>query len=153
MKKANSILTGHLPKATVLKRLEATITMLHSLEPEQFDYSEFVRKGEIYNNKPCGTVCCVAGWYPLYFPKANLQWKAMEDRVELREEYMGRRTIKNRLIKYHGLHEDIISFLFWGTTLRIDGNTLNGAIGWLADVTLKDIIYKFNKIYQYVYEN
>ena len=106
-------------KSLILKRLWATIEKLVNLDPEQFSYSELVSEGN--TEKVCGTVCCVAGWYPKWFPKAELIWDLSYSSagfiqgIDLYPVNNNISTnVSNKLSEYHGLNDDIIDFLFYG---------------------------------------
>jgi hypothetical protein len=119
-------------KKTILKRLDATITKLTTLESSQFRYNEFVTK--FNTERTCGTVCCVAGWYPIWFPKVNLTYNDIGIVSITRYKHIG--TI---LGKYHGLNANLIDVLFYGHTLFIGEdcivfNTLNNNLQQVQQV-------------------
>lgn len=45
------------------------------IKPEEFDFGSFVEKFDYNNN--CGTVCCVAGWFPRMFPNSGFVWQKL----------------------------------------------------------------------------
>jgi len=99
-------------KKLVVKRLKDTLEKLKELEEENFSYNRFVKSDDGF----CGTVCCVAGWYPKWFPEANLIWRRcpyypMKYFVDL--EFSGG-TIYEALSLYHGISEELAQVLFYG---------------------------------------
>lgn len=121
----------NLTKKEVISRLQKTVKKLKALPNRNFDYSTFVSESEeLKNGSTCGTVCCAAGWYPLWFPKAGLIWKnhtleskkygndyhAIEDALV---EYHG---ISDALVKYHGISDDLVDVLFYGQTEYFESN-------------------------------
>lgn len=104
-------------KQKILSRLQATIDQLEKLKPKQFDYSLYVSN---YSKRhKCGTVCCVAGWYPKWFPESELEWVYDEmgyiNLYDKSREY----DTDEMLGIYHDLSNDIINFLFYGVGYRI----------------------------------
>lgn len=93
-------------KKLILKRLWDTIEMIQQLEDKEFKYKNYVTRS---NKEGCGTVCCVAGWYPKYFPDAGLIWR----KGNLRPKNIWAFT-NEELIIYHGLNSDITDVLFYG---------------------------------------
>ena len=53
-------------KQEIIDKLKLTRKHMDELREEQFDYSKIVAAFEFENN--CGTVCCVLGWYPKWYP-------------------------------------------------------------------------------------
>jgi len=111
-------------KKQILDRLWTTIEQLVNLSPRKFKYSETVAKGDL--KKVCGTVCCVAGWYPKWFPESGLEYRLREISVdpspgEVPYVYVsGNHLPMNHTLKYyHGLAHSIINFLFYGECIYI----------------------------------
>ncbi len=115
--------------------------MLEGLKPEQFDYSEFVAKYD--KAKECGTVCCVAGWYPKYIQEAGLYWDPKSS-----NGLVSKKTIRlsTALSEYHGLGEEVIDCLFYGYSF-ISESDMYGAI-YSADSDLDDVTILFKKVYE-----
>ena len=100
-----------------IKRLEDTIEKLKTLKSSEFDYSSFVSKYE----GDCGTVCCVAGWYPKWFPELGLKWIIENNVLYLTKS--GVYDISCDLMEWHKISSNEIKFLFFGDTYNytIDG--------------------------------
>lgn len=97
--------------------------MIQQLEDKEFKYKNYVTR---MNKKGCGTVCCVAGWYPKYFPQTNLVWRLGNLRPK------GDYTFTDEeLIMYHGLDLGIISLLFYGQSSPLSF-TLKGRQVWTS---------------------
>lgn len=94
-------------KDLVIERLDNTIGMLKWLDPSAFDFTTWVSESQ----RDCGTVCCVAGWYPKFFPEVGLYWG--RDTVDSLNLYprIGN-SIIGTLSVYHGLSEPLIAALF-----------------------------------------
>jgi hypothetical protein len=94
----------------IIERLKATIEKLKKLDPAKFYYGAYVTESTLH----CGTVCCVAGWYPEWFPESSLRWQHTDRRFV----QMGDSTqVCELLQKYHGLDHKFISALFYGAPL------------------------------------
>lgn len=99
-----------------IKRLEATIEMISNLKSKQFNYQNFVTKADKENT--CGTVCCVAGWYPMYFPKSNLIYEILFDNT-LSLSTKDNHSAAIELLNYHKLNYNVIYSLFYGHDLYV----------------------------------
>lgn len=102
-------------KKLILSRLWSTIEMLYQLKEEDFRYNSFI--AESHNH--CGTVCCVAGWYPKYFPESGLRWMNGEEGIlQLDSGYPW--DVNPKLIKHHGVSFYLIEILFYGTKKEVE---------------------------------
>lgn len=97
-------------KELVIKRLEATIEKLKGLKESQFSYFTYVEA----HDGQCGTTCCVAGWYPKWFPKSNLIWGIVERFNEVHLNTCNKVSVQDALMDYHGIDIDLIDALFYG---------------------------------------
>lgn len=135
-------------KETAIKRLESTLMRLMSLNEDSFYYATYVNQfaGE------CGTVCCVAGWYPEWFPESGFKWfRSVNEWIEvtlIHESMSGTERIFERhdiiqahLSVWHGLPLEEIDYLFYG------GATIDRP-GFGSDDNLRTVISRF----QYVIE-
>ncbi len=95
-------------KQLVLKRLNATLKNLKELPNSNFNYGDFVKRKKTIDGVTCGTVCCVAGWYPKWFPKSGLTW----DQFGLSAPEGA--DVSDMLMKHHGISNDLVSVLFYG---------------------------------------
>lgn len=43
-----------------------------NIKPKQFAFSQYVSEFDYENI--CGTVCCIAGWFPKLFPNSGFKW-------------------------------------------------------------------------------
>lgn len=99
-------------KQQIIARLKETIGHIDTIKEDEFDYSEWVSKSE----RRCGTVCCIAGWYPKFFP-AHFAWKEYENYLYPfgRSGHIG--EIHGALIEFHGFRYRAINCLFIGSEL------------------------------------
>jgi hypothetical protein len=115
--------------------------MLHNLKDNEFRYNTFVSRCD--DKQTCGTTCCVAGWYPHYFPKSDLLWRPTEMgnlRLEGKNMY-----IEGALELYHGLSNAIIAALFYGDELRVEKKVvLKDDVD--MESTLSDVIHRFEVV-------
>jgi hypothetical protein len=127
-------------KRQILHRLWATVKQLVNLPDDNFAYNLYVTKGNI--DKGCGTVCCVAGWYPKWFPESGLKWESIADKTVKLCNW--ETLVSDCLEDYHGLSFEIICFLFYGNqpslTLSGKGLELKEQIFdyWKRDVDIFD---------------
>lgn len=132
-------------KQLIIERLQATINELEKLAPANFRFESYISE---YAGT-CGTVCCVAGWYPRWFPDSELIWTvAGSGDVELSSKFgmmTSSRYIKIALKEYHGLDGQTISALFFGTELE---NVLPN-VGFHV-VSLRDAIVRFKKVLNHI---
>lgn len=148
-------------KHLVLGRLRATIEKLLMLPECQFAYDRYVTVA----NGECGTVCCVAGWYPQWFPEAGLKWQSYGTHLDListshQDEYYNQ---QESLIDYHGLSENLIEVLFYGYNRDISrnnnwfnrliyGQSIRLGIGDkpMRDASLQEIIILFRQVFNLI---
>lgn len=114
-------------KDLVLKRLWKTLEMIVNLEDEELYYDNFVNRYKYRDG--CGTQCCVAGWYPKYFPESKLKWKkgdftgivylSVTGKVSKATPEQHFIYIEEALEKYHMLDNSILGFLFYGKNLNL----------------------------------
>lgn len=102
---------------TVILRLEKTLDKIKSLKADEFYYGHFVSECNIELN--CGTKCCVAGWYPKWFPEAELIWV---NKIGIAGQFFDLvskdpYSILEVLAFYHGVSHPTISALFYGKSL------------------------------------
>lgn len=104
----------------VISKLELTIGKLYWLHAESrrkkkrmFNYAIFVEElktDESGTVKECGTICCVAGWYPQWFKNCGLEYTNTYDDIR---SSIGD-SIEDALKRYHKLSTPIIDALFYG---------------------------------------
>lgn len=137
-------------KFLIIRRLNGTIKMLKSLKDRQFYFSDYVKKyKEKKNGTLCGTVCCVAGWYPKYFPKSEMVWSRYDDNnVMVTSNKWG--NIDRGLGEYHGLSESFISALFYGNSLVESKDGLKLPSMTLISVTRKVAIERFQTVVNHI---
>lgn len=107
-------------KEEIIQRLEATLIMLHSLKAGEFNYKHYIAKDNPEHT--CGTTCCLAGWYPRYFPESGLIWEKGVSSVVLTFEYgVSRRglgvDVEQVLADYHGFSAPLTRAIFYGAGL------------------------------------
>lgn len=110
-----------LNKGQIIRRLEATLKRLKATHYTKFDYTQWVSSDEVTKDKTCGTVCCVGGWYPQWFPRSGFYWKRnkTEGKLDLMHNTY-RDKIKDALSNRHGLNNQMIECLFLGEEFRIE---------------------------------
>ncbi len=59
-------------KAKILEEMKAALERYKTLEPEQFNFTEFVFEADMV--KKCGTVCCLWGWEPEFGVLKDVRW-------------------------------------------------------------------------------
>jgi len=79
------------------------------LPPEKFNYVKFVTATD---QKGCGTVCCLAGWYPKWFPEAGIEWECFNSSLSM--------LIDGKIQKFHGISKTIVDAIFYGMKLKDD---------------------------------
>lgn len=129
--------------------------ILKDLNPMKFKFDNFVTSSKEKNGHLCGTVCCVAGWFPEKFPNSGLGYMVIEDGVELSLKDSTDYTIneiKEHLSKITGLEEDWVSYLFFGDNdihdyIDIKSPLLesNSSLSEVRKAWLKSIEYFKNK--------
>lgn len=121
---------------TKIKRLEDTIKMVENLKDEEFYFGDFVKEGDAKN--VCGTICCVAGWYPKYFPECGLAYE-LDDSGNVDITYdIG---IRHTLCMWHGLKLGTIEAMIYPTWQdKINEKYLD------STATLQEILNLYNNI-------
>lgn len=98
----------------ILERLDATIKKLTTLKKEYFDYQYYV--SEFDDQHSCGSVCCVVGWYPKWFPEVNIVY---HDRtITINSEESIYHTLETLLMNYHGINYQLMKVLFYGRSFE-----------------------------------
>lgn len=107
-------------KELTLQRLRATREKMDTLKPKDFNYDSFVAK----DDGRCGTVCCIAGWHPKWFPDAGVKWVVVDGIVDL-EGKRGLYSVLETLREFYEIEGtstlDSSLFIGWGVPLK-DGN-------------------------------
>jgi hypothetical protein len=108
----------------ILQRLDDTITRMKELDESEFFYTHFVKET---NKEKCPTICCIAGWYPKWFPEAELRWIPSGERPDMTLDVSyGKNSCADRysyinvmyqLCNWHGLHLSLVDCLFMGRKL------------------------------------
>ncbi len=98
-------------KQLIIQRFQDTIDMMKQLKPEEFDYGDFVSE----RKENCGTVCCIAGWYPKYFPESELIWSSTRSKFYLDLTNLNNSTdVMPVLMKWHGISRELANAIFYG---------------------------------------
>lgn len=98
-------------KELAIERMTRTLDMLKSLPSESFRLSDWVTRWE----DGCGTVCCIAGWYPKYIPEAGLTWgKSSNKPVALltKEKSSDLSNLLLALANWHMVNERLVRVIF-----------------------------------------
>jgi hypothetical protein len=143
-------------KNKILKKLKDTLSHMKELREEQFDYSQYISEFDIENK--CGTVCCVAGWLPIWFPKDFKFGKTLccGDVVfipEPKQPYIG--DIQVYLSEYYEIDNKIIRMLFYGENVTknvevILENDLNNTLPNVIKIWEKVIELIENEVIEYL---
>lgn len=138
-------------KKGALKRLELTMLMLSDLKPGQFNYNEWVSKADFKHN--CGTTCCVAGWYPAWFPESGLIWESNQSAYYFNLVLKAPNIeIGRYLAEYHGLTLKVTSALFKGHPLLLNGKLLLPPVEDAYYTTINEVMERFQIIYEALLE-
>ena len=54
----------------IIANLLTILNKVKTLKEEEFTFSTFVKESK----NGCGTICCVAGWFPKWFPNSPFRW-------------------------------------------------------------------------------
>lgn len=123
-------------KELIIKRLKATRAKMDELKEEQFDYEMFV--SEWNEARTCGTVCCVAGWYPRWFPKAGVRFRHFR--------LICPPDMKAMLSKWHGVSFYIIDALFYGREFHSEYHYSNVYLSGGTELALWQVKARFDVI-------
>jgi len=127
----------------IIERLQLTIDNLKKLKPEQFNYAEIVTKFD--ETKGCGTVCCVMGFYPVWY-KESFKYRKIKSGVST---FMY--TVDNKEVEsYHGITSFEFFSLFYGYGLAVP--KLDSIVTMSEYVSLYEVIDRF-EILKVYYEN
>lgn len=104
---------------TQVEKLELILEKIKTLKPKQFNFAHFVSDYDEENG--CGTVCCIVGWFPKFFPKSGFKWKDGELRSEI---YETKRTegIQQHLCQLLNLPLVWVEYLFFGYSKKPNNN-------------------------------
>lgn len=133
-------------KALILQRLKDTIDKAKELEPHQFNLENWVTEYNYKNN--CGTVCCIAGWYPKWFPEAGLKWDG-ELLVSTIHLFPGAAVREWHGFKFDHPIDYIFGFKLVFETIEVNGFTF-GYSKYLDKVKLSEVIEQFEKLYEFI---
>ena len=128
--------------------LKDVVKHLKELNNDQFIYVTYVRKFDKENY--CGTKCCVAGYYPQWFPEANLIYTkspytfsfTIVPKYSLQED-----DVRKTLCDFHELSDRLIGILFYGENFlheRFDGSKI--CIYSDNCATLEEVIERFEVV-------
>lgn len=120
--------------------LEKILEKIKTLKEEEFDFSDYVSR---CNKKKCGTVCCVVGWFPKWFPKSGFTWK--ERQLIEPDEYD---SVTEALIDIIGIPRKWIDCLFMGHV-----NPIPELPRTYLHSTLSEVIDVWEKSIEYLKEN
>lgn len=95
----------------IAANLQKILDKIETLQPEEFNFSSYVTKFD--KEHQCGTVCCVLGWFPKWFPKSGIKWKTDGSL------YSETGNIYSQLQKLTGCSDDVIEYLFYGKMFEI----------------------------------
>lgn len=93
---------------TKKQKWEALIAFIDQLREEQFKYSFFVSE----MRHGCGTVCCIAGWFPKIFPK-DWEWNRNMS-INRCDDISIDPQVLESLVEYMEISEEDAGALFYG---------------------------------------
>lgn len=124
-----------------VENLRLILSKLKTLKPKEFDFSSFVTEFDRENG--CGTVCCVVGWFPKWFPNSGLIWK--NDDLECVNE---KEEIKEHLVNLLQLPYSWIEYLFFGKERPVKDVPMLS-----YNSKLKTLINAYEKTIEYLEQN
>ncbi len=132
-----------------LQRLIHLRANIDTLKEEEFNYSQFVTKFDKKNN--CGTVCCIAGHLPRWYPK-QWKWHGSDKYPTLKKNEVEFYRTRIDLCTFFETNSDIILALFYGypidelkiKLMRDDE---------MQNARLPEIKERFDKVIEYLKEN
>lgn len=105
----------------IIQRLQDTVQMMKNLKDSQFDFRGYVSRFDPHTC--CGTICCVLGWYPKYFPESNLIWhQPIFGHVNLPWTLSSKRGNETHdiyvdIYRWHGFSNALIDAMFYPETM------------------------------------
>lgn len=100
---------------TTVEKLELILSEFkEQISPEQFGFKRFVTEWDEENN--CGTVCCIAGWFPKLFPNSGFYWEKDDQNLHTETGL----SVERHLIELLGLTTEEIDYLFYGASEYFD---------------------------------
>lgn len=115
-----------------IENLEKILGKVKQLQPHEFDFSKYITKFDFENK--CGTVCCVLGYFPKWFPNCGVAYNT-KDRIctlEGLNDDVGFITHLSLLI---GISRDWIEYLFYAEQCQEEGFPKLRADSSLEEVT------------------
>lgn len=99
----------------VVSKLNTTIGHLKTLLSEEFFFGNFVKKFD--EEKKCGSICCIVGWYPRFYGEnTKIFWNPATNNIALQGVKFDAATmlsdLYNYLVEFHGIKEEVITYLF-----------------------------------------
>lgn len=130
-----------------IENLEKILERVKTLKPEQFNFESYVT--EFDEEKGCGTVCCIAGYLPQWFPNCGLSYKnRWEEMTIVSQDH----DITTHLKILVGLPYDWINYLFYGKSCPVDSLPqlkITSSLEEVMDAWEKTIEYlKTNAVHQ-----
>ena len=126
----NKKIKMNLTDQEVFDRMQSTIDkmleMYKANESHKFNFADIVHEDEIKSETEfCGTVCCVAGWYPVWFPESGVKYiirnvQKFDEPAPTKHVSLDIFSIDRILRGYHGINNIILETLFYPN----DTNTL-----------------------------
>lgn len=112
----------------IIGRFREVLTLLKGVNPEHFNYADYVTKAEEINGTVTGVVCCIAGYYPKWFPDRwayeilNLRYAGLKEQPRctikplLNSDFT---NIVKGLAEFHGVNVAIVHAIFHGAGVRL----------------------------------
>ena len=95
-------------------KLEIILEKVKTLKEEQFRFEEWIT--EFDEEKSCGTVCCIVGWMPQWFPNCGIKYMYEYGYLELcvEDEIDSYERIMSHLSTLLGIPLNVVEYLFAG---------------------------------------
>jgi hypothetical protein len=139
-------------KELIIQRLQDTIAQLEQLPAAQFNFDLYVTNLDEQNH--CNSICCIAGWYPIWFPEVGLMYKSAPTTIQPVNNV---NSIRKTLSSYHSIHFELIDIFFYSSLIDgpldylrkgIDTNSLRSIIEVWKRVVCE---IKKNKLDRYLF--
>lgn len=111
---------------TTSEKLQLIYQKLNALNSAKFKYNEYISSTKKKKDHVCPTVCCVVGWFPVWFPNAGFSYVENEDGTCFLYSQYDDDKLKDHLSKLLNLSNEWVDYLFYGHKCPVDhGPKLN----------------------------
>ena len=99
----------------------------------------------------CGTVCCIAGWLPMIFPKV-FKWLQVGGYFIVKIHRMSTNNYHSQIRRFFGMNKNTYAYIFEGKALELDGRTMYPAVRNMRKVTKLAAIKRIDNVIELVNE-